>query len=41
MTSFDANFMLRNTFAHGFVMFAAMQQEGANARGTGLIAQDW
>jgi hypothetical protein len=41
MTSFDADFNPCNALVRCFVAFAAMQQEGANARGTGLIAQDW
>jgi hypothetical protein len=41
MMSFDADFMACDTFAHRFDDFAATQQKGANARGAGLIAQDW
>jgi hypothetical protein len=39
--SFDADFTRRDVLAHASEAFAAMQQEGADARGTGLIAQDW
>jgi hypothetical protein len=41
MMLFDADFMTRDGFPHRFFCVAAMQQEGANARGAGLIAQDW
>jgi hypothetical protein len=41
MMFFDADFMTWNAFAHRFDDLAATQQNGANARGTGLIAQDW
>jgi hypothetical protein len=39
--SFDADFMPWNAPVHCFANFAATQQNGANARGAGLIAQDW